>query len=68
MEINVHVAGQGRFIVNDSIVVYDIDAGEEGMNYSVYWDEEKCTETEAMEIAEAFMKKTLIGIMNEQTN
>jgi hypothetical protein len=62
---SVQVAGKGRFIVNDNIVVYDIDAGEEGLSYSVDWDETSCTEAEAMQLAEAFLHKTVNGIMNE---
>jgi hypothetical protein len=60
---NVQIAGNGRFIVNDNIVVYDIEMTETGIVYSVDWDDKKCTEEEAMKIAESFLYKTIEGIM-----
>lgn len=69
MEIkSVQVAGKGRFIINDNIIVYDIDTGPEGMYYSVDWDETRYTEEEAMELAEMFIHKTVNGIMNEPSD
>jgi hypothetical protein len=63
---NVQVAGNGRFIINDNIVVYDIEMAESGIVYSVDWDDKKCNEEEAMKLAEAFLYKTIAGIMNNQ--
>ncbi len=63
---NVQIAGNGRFIINDNIVVYDIDMGPEGMYYSVDWDDKKCTEEEAMALAESFLHKTVAGVLNNQ--
>ena len=69
MEIkSVQVAGKGRFIINDNIIVYDIDTDPEGMYYSVDWDETRYTEEEAMELAEMFIHKTVNGIMNEPSD
>jgi hypothetical protein len=63
---NVQVAGNGRFIINDNIVVYDIETIETGIVYSVDWDDKRCNEEEAMHLAEAFIQKTIAGIMNNQ--
>jgi hypothetical protein len=63
---NVQIAGNGRFIINDNIVVYDIDMGEEGMYYSVDWDDKKCNEAEAMALAESFLHKTIAGVLNNK--
>ena len=69
MEIkSVQVAGKGRFIINDNIIVYDIDTGPEGMYYSVDWDETSYTEEEAMQLAEMFIHKTVNGIKNEPSD
>lgn len=61
-DINVQVAGKGRFIVNDNIVVYDIEAKEDGFHYSVDWDETQCSDEDAMRLAAEFMQKTIDGI------
>lgn len=63
---NVQIAGNGRFIINDNIVVYDIEMNDTGMTYSVDWDDKKCTEADAMALAEAFLHKTIAGILNNQ--
>ena len=63
---NVQIAGNGRFIINDNIVVYDIEMQETGMVYSVDWDDKKCTEEDAMKLAEAFLHQTIAGILNNQ--
>jgi hypothetical protein len=63
---NVQIAGNGRFIINDNIVVYDIEMQETGMVYSVDWDDKQCTEEEAMALAEAFLHRTIAGILNNQ--
>lgn len=65
---NVQIAGNGRFIINDNIVVYDIDMGPDGMYYSVDWDDNKCTEDDAMKLAESFMHKTIAGVLNNGTD
>lgn len=63
---NVQIAGNGRFVINDNIVVYDIEMNETGMTYSVDWDDEKCTEEEAMKLAETFLHQSIAGILNNQ--
>lgn len=61
---NVQMAGNGRFVINGNIVVYDIEMGETGMYYSVDWDDKKCSEEEAMQLAEMFLHRTVAGIVN----
>jgi hypothetical protein len=63
---NLKIEGDGRFIVNDDIVVFDVNPGKNGIEFSVDWNDENVTEEEAMSAAEDFIKKTLAGVLNNK--
>lgn len=50
---------QGRFIINDSLIVYDLDADEDGIKYKINYDETAITGGEADEIAAEFIETAL---------
>lgn len=61
----VHLAGNGRFVINDSIVVYDLETTDEGVSYICDYDETNLTEEEVTEIVSDFLEKTITGIVND---
>ena len=49
-----------KFIINDSLVVFDLDVDEKGIKYKVNYDENVITEGEANEIAVDFVEQALL--------
>jgi hypothetical protein len=60
---NVNLAGEGKFIVNQHVIVYDIDMNSDGVVYSFDWDQKYINEKEASEIAARFIKDSIVGII-----
>lgn len=58
--------GEGKFVVNGNITVFDIEPTDTGLVYSVDWDDETSNENDAIAIAEDFIRKTLAGILNNK--
>lgn len=63
MITNVLNAGNGRYIINNSIVIYDLNALDEGIEYSIEYNEKEITLETASEIADEFIKETIYGIL-----
>jgi len=52
----VRKVSEGRYIVNDAILIFDIKAEEDGFHYSLNYDEKVITENDAQLIGQEFFK------------
>lgn len=48
-----------RFLINDSIVLYDLDFDDEGVVFKIDYDEKMISEAEATEISQKFVQDAL---------
>lgn len=60
---NIQIAGDGKFIINDSIIVYDIELTDTGIAYSIDYDDKLYTKDYANAISEEFIQATIKGIL-----
>jgi len=54
-----------KFIVNESVIIYNLDVGDDGITYSINWDEDLIDEKQAFKLADQFMQDTINGIKNK---
>lgn len=51
--------GEGKFKLNDAVVIHNLDFDDEGVTFTIDYDENLLTESEAMEIAEEFINEAI---------
>jgi len=55
----------GRFLLNESVIISELDFQADGVNYKLDYDESMVTEKEASDIGDAFVKKSLDVVITE---
>jgi hypothetical protein len=50
---------QGRYMINDAVVIYNLDFTDLGVTYSIDWDEDMLSEDEAGALADAFINEAI---------
>ena len=54
---SVKKVAEGRYVLNDSLILHDIDYGDEGLTYNFSYDEKVITEKESQLIIEEFLSE-----------
>lgn len=50
---------QGKYKLNDSVVIYNMDFTDLGITFSLDWDENMISEKEATDLCEAFIHEAI---------
>jgi hypothetical protein len=50
---------QGRYKLNDAVVIYNLDFNDLGVTFSLDWDENMLSEQEATDLCEAFIHEAI---------
>jgi len=61
---SVQITGNGGFIINDAIFIYNLDYSENGIQYSLKYDE-NITPEQAKQISDAFIEVSLQNILKK---
>jgi len=57
---NVQKTGENKFLINDSVLINDLSINEDGnVVYDIGYKESDLTESEAVELAEEFLKNAI---------
>lgn len=59
---DVRKLADGKYIINDSVVVRDITAEEDGFHYSLDYDDKLVTSDEANELGQEFFKEAFQNV------
>ena len=61
---SVKITGNGGFIINDAVFIYNLDYGENGIQYSIKYDE-SISQEQAQQISDNFIEMSLQNILKK---
>ncbi len=62
---SVKITGDGGFIINDAVFIYNLDYGKNGIQYSIKCDASVITPEKAKQISDSFIEESLQNILKK---